>query len=786
MATVSTYLITIALFFIVTNCCGPWTLATDQNLICDPGQFQYKYQLNSNTYYLSPQTSHLWSWNAYTQANGNYQYTTNGGTSFSSFGCNGGESVGFGVGCSTGGGNKWKVIAAYSQNKNLATATVCQDQPGIFGSSCVANIEIYFRSCPGTCTKSPSYYPTLSPSRVPTDNPSYYPSYYPTLSPSRVPTDNPSYYPSYYPTLSPTYKNCNDEGEIKNIDWDELQNNNDNSAQIPYHDFTINTNQNTLELTIDINLEYVGFSSDGNFDKNYNLGTTYVIDWQSFSVNGDNIDKPGTCQNRLKSSFNDVTDFSRFWGFSEYPYLPDQLSSNSYLSYPPSQYWTLSIDNDVCTPINYNAVFSWKALSECTDFEGNQLIHVVDGDTSISLSGTLYVNLVSPYSMDATDTGIYRTFPLIQQDFEISILKQINVLSSTGVQLFIVSIISVYQDEMDGSMGISVLTQSADYIQLINPNIISSPLNGTTITSVASSCLVASSYTCGQIFTVRVDESQINCPPADLSGDYTLQFEVSCPSNEEACNTFIDDNGGPIIALQVTSNFIDTTCEPELYNIIFDGNIEFYDDPEFNTLHDDSSSYVIGQDTVYVQVEVNFPDDGTDNNFNIFGVVIDNVYVCTADNDIDLTVNVDQQNGTGACLSSNIDPDGPYDIITNGLANSNYMAQIISSTGDSNIVQFSFLTFDVGRTVMYAHVQLTLILQNGNRRRLELSQVANNQLKDNNYIDVSDQIRHFVDSTGIKPLTSTLESTMGGEVDYAKNLSLCLSIFVCFVTFILY
>ena len=38
--------------------------------------------------------------------------------------------------------------------------------------------------------------------------------------------------------------------------------------------------------------------------------------------------------------------------FSEYPYLQDQLGSNSYLSYPPpSGYWILSIDgkdNNIC------------------------------------------------------------------------------------------------------------------------------------------------------------------------------------------------------------------------------------------------------------------------------------------------------------------------------------------------------------------------------------------------------------------------------------------------------
>eukprot|EP01084_Bolivina_argentea_P256071 431003_1 len=240
---------------------------------------------------------------------------------------------------------------------------------------------------------------------------------------------------------------CEEDGEIKHINWNELQNAVDNSAEIPYSSFNIYLD-NTLTMTFDVDLEYIGYSSDGNFDVEYNLGTTYVVGFDSFGTSGHLINEPGNCQNRVFNSFLSGT-FDQWWDYSEYPYLND-LSSNTYLSYPPpSEYWTLSIDQFTCSPINYLGIFSWNDLTQCQDYNGNDLIDVIDDGTSITLSGTLYVNLVSPYTMSTTDSGIYRTFPLIQQDFQISILKQINVLSSTGVELFITSIIGIYEDESD-------------------------------------------------------------------------------------------------------------------------------------------------------------------------------------------------------------------------------------------------------------------------------------------------------------------------------------------------
>ena len=247
-----------------------------------------------------------------------------------------------------------------------------------------------------------------------------------------------------------------------------------NGQHVPYSDLDTTFNYNALQITFDIDLEYLGSSFDP-MTNNYDLGTTYVIDFYSFRSFGDMIDKPGNCQNRQSVSFVH-RNFNNYWSFSDYPYLSEQIGTTQTLSYPPpASNWILSADIDSCDTINYISTFRWDELIQCQDYQGNQLISVEDDGTSITLAGTLYVNVVSPYSMQVNDTGYYRSLSLIQQDFQISILKQINVLASTGVDLFLVSIIAV-EIEYD-TFRLTVLTQIADYMKVSNAQLLQTPFN---------------------------------------------------------------------------------------------------------------------------------------------------------------------------------------------------------------------------------------------------------------------------------------------------------------------
>ena len=79
-------------------------------------------------------------------------------------------------------------------------------------------------------------------------------------------------------------------------------------------------------------------------------------------------------------------------------------------------------------------------LTSCRDAAGNGLISVEDTAHAVKLSGTFFVKLVSQYSMSTE--GCFRTFPVAQQGFEIVLNKQVNVMASTGVPLFIPSLMA--------------------------------------------------------------------------------------------------------------------------------------------------------------------------------------------------------------------------------------------------------------------------------------------------------------------------------------------------------
>merc|ERR1719474_2010540 len=229
--------------------------------------------------------------------------------------------------------------------------------------------------------------------------------------------------------------------------------NEDEQSPSLLHSETITFEASALSLNFKTSLEYVGKSADGNFDDNFNLGTTYWIDFQSFSsVDGD-VSSAGSCTNRRSADYSGLS-FADSWEYPVDPAKLDSVSTAERMAYPPSD-WTLSADD--CTTIQYERTLNWAALTECQDAAGKKLISVEDTANALKLSGTFFVELVSPYSMSTE--GYFRTFPVVQQGFEIVLNKQVDVMASTGVQLFIPSVMAYARNDDDGSYEVTVLIQ---------------------------------------------------------------------------------------------------------------------------------------------------------------------------------------------------------------------------------------------------------------------------------------------------------------------------------------
>merc|ERR1719361_2595432 len=468
-------------------------------------------------------------------------------------------------------------------------------------------------------------------------------------------------------------------------------------------------------------LEYVGLSTDGNFDDEYNLGTTYWIDFQSFSASNA-IDAPGSCGNRDADDYSGL-DFANYWGYTVNPADLATAAPADRSAYPSSD-WTFAVDDaSSCNVVKYERKFSWTELTSCTGSGDSALVEVTETPDAITLSGTLFIELVSPYSMSSS--RFYRTFPLLQQDFGIVLDRTVDVLASTGVQLFIPSVMAYGQIEKDdGSSAytLTVLVQSADYVKLGVDNAVTvdSSLSISNIQTVTGTdCLVAGSFTCAQIFELTVDAS---CPAdgsgaVDLSGTHKLSFSPECQTvngvDDAACTTFLSTLTDNKVVLEVKSSFSDN-CAVQLWAVEFSGSLTFYKDSALTVVAAASDPFVIGQDTIYGKVTVDTLSDPDGAQYNFVEVKIENVFVCTVDPDDEDDIALDSSSGTGGCLSQYIDADGPYNVIGSGAVD-DYQGIVYDPS--ANEATFSFLTFDTPRETIQVHVQLLISMVDASGRR---------------------------------------------------------------------
>ena len=301
----------------------------------------------------------------------------------------------------------------------------------------------------------------------------------------------------------------------------------------------------------------------------------------------DKIDEPGTCSNRLSEVYFDKT-WKKYW---EYDIIKNDIGHfNEYLAYPqPTDYWKLSTKNNkMCGPICYHGHFEWMDLLNCRNYNDEKCkgINVKITQKWINLTGTFYIDIIS--SNDDDNNGKYFVYNLDSIDFVIPISKSIVGHKSSlnqHLNLFTITIAAVYKYKERSDIGykLILLTESSDYIILENPLLLSYPMESISNIEYISqaingeNCINNDAYLCSQLWEIYIDN--ISCPPIDLSGFYSLQFNAKCnplidkqEANQNAidiCNEYEYDDIKKV-SLSSHLSWIDSICEPKygLYNFM--------------------------------------------------------------------------------------------------------------------------------------------------------------------------------------------------------------------------
>jgi len=580
--------------------------------------------------------------------------------------------------------------------------------------------------------------------------------------------------------------NCPNGTDIKTFNWDTMT---EQGIDIPKYDLkTFAIIPDDLAIDITIELEYLGDVSADD-DRVGPFGVTYVLDFEDFDAHEDSIADPGTCQNRDESDFNAPNfagSFSDYWDFSPNPHVAGNLGVSQYLAYPPpGDYWNVFMDD--CGNVTYSAIFTWEDLRGCNDGNGgNSYTQVVTDDDWLNLTGTFYVNVVSPFWPDQ-DFGYYRVYQILSQPFVIAVSSVVNVLGSTGINLMTLSVIAVYKEDADNDFKLVLLTETADYLKLTRDansvfNYVASDANNQLQTSDftdntdpentgTNECLSNKAYICSQLW--EINATNIGCTNGglgtDFSGNYQLSFTPECRSTGDAnldayCGNWLTThpNIQSGVALDTDLVWVDEVCDPIIFIIQFEAEMTFYTDATYGTEIADDHLYQVGEDYIYVQVNTSFPTD----TFDVFNVSLVEVHICTFDPL--LTVPNDPSDlSTFGCFNAQRDNYDQYfyKIFDEDGSSVNNPTFSIDSDIYTNAVRFSFqVPNEVARDTLYVQAELEVALQElGGRRRnrrvllrgrgaggpKQGGSNGNNQGRPRAEAETANQISNFVQTVGI-------------------------------------
>jgi len=564
-----------------------------------------------------------------------------------------------------------------------------------------------------------------------------------------------------------------DEAEIATFDWDSLTES--GLAKPEVMAFSMSVDSSDLSLNIEVQLTFEGrASADGLETALY--GTTYVLDFGDFDAHADSIAQPGTCQNRNAGDF--TGDFDTFW---EYPLSPSDIGTATYLAYPPPDpvngAWSVAVDDAApCGVVVYTGKFTWNDLVACQDYAlSKSYITSAEDETTgvLSLRGTFYANVVSPFSYSG-DFGYYRVYQLLSQPFVLSVKKNIQVIGAAGINLFTISVIAVFKEEDATVFKLVLLTESAEYMQL-------SRIAGTGLAAFESSseappviadftvsdtaendgCLDNKDYICSQLWQIESDGdcSSAQAKYIDFSGSYALQFIPECRAASDVGTDLFDYCGDWLsahsdiadgVGLVATLQWRDEECDPILFEVQFEAEMLFYTDAAYSSVAASDTLFQVGEDRIYVEVETTFPG-----HYSVFDTVLLNVWICTFDPLSPPSMPIEPAELSGGCFSTTADGADDED--------TEYAYHIYDSAGtvtvpdfialqldghpttndvDKDTLRFSFVVPPkIARDTLYVHAQLEVSLT-GARRRL-LRKVVPKQA-------MANQMSHFMGSFGVR------------------------------------
>eukprot|EP01084_Bolivina_argentea_P128674 227404_1 len=453
----------------------------------------------------------------------------------------------------------------------------------------------------------------------------------PTLSPTNT-TNTPIPIPTTTPTQLPTavHFNCQDNNLIKHPNWNNI------NGTFPDYNFSLIINPNSMHVgvNIELTLDYIGYSYTDNNEEN-TVGTAYIFDFEQFHSTNSKIEKPGNCANRLSSSYINKS-WSEYWNYSEYPSEPNVLGSIDYLAYGPTPYQWKLYPQTQCTKIHYSGSFSWSELMSCINYDGDALMEIEIDEQYINMSGRFFLSVISPFNM-IYDTGIYYRNDLVfSKPFQISILKSVHLLNSVGTNIFVITIFQTartFNDKTNNNGGYDIIisSQTAEYLQLTNPVLLSYPTqyNQWQIDSVNNglngSCIVDSNGICVQFWIITIDG--LNCP-VTFNGNFGVEWIAKCNENnidDTECDEYLNNNNNQIVLTFDLSYSDRFECDDKNREFIqYYANIHFYSDNTFNMI-DNNIIYNRGTDTIYIEIVVN------DLMISLDSSII-NVWICSVSN----------------------------------------------------------------------------------------------------------------------------------------------------------